>query len=75
MSYKRREPVSEREMLKVRYKHHHTICATLRNIYVNTDDENIKLKLRLAMAMAKAMQNKLKEYRAEKIAWEKKVSI
>jgi hypothetical protein len=66
MPYKRREPVSEATMLKTRYKGHHTICETLREIYGMTEDEDIKLKCRLAMAMAKAMQNKLKKYKAEK---------
>ena len=66
MSYKRREPVSEEEMLKTKYLHHHTICSTLRNIYIKTTDDHIKLELRLAMSMAKAMQNRLKKYKAEK---------
>jgi hypothetical protein len=66
MSYKRREPVSEKTMLNTRYKNHHTICETLREIYISTEDEEIKYKCRLAMAMAKAMQNQLQKYKAEK---------
>ena len=66
MPYKRREPVSEKTMLNTRYKGHHTICETLREIYISTDDEEIKLKCRLATSMAKAMQNRLKKYKAEK---------
>ena len=66
MSYKRHEPVSEEFMLKTRYKNHHSICETLREIFQATDDEDIKYKARLATAMAKAMQNKLKKYKAEK---------
>jgi len=66
MSYKRREPVSEKVMLNERYKGHHTICETLREIYIVTDNDDIKLKLRLAMSMAKAMQSRLKKYKVEK---------
>jgi len=66
MPYKRREPVSEKVMLNERYKGHHTICETLREIWASTDDEEIKYKCRLATAMAKAMQNRLKKYKAEK---------
>ena len=66
MPYKTRKPVSEEEMLKTKYLHHHTICATLRNIYIKTTDDSIKLELRLAMSMAKAMQAKLKKYKEAK---------
>ena len=66
MSYPKHEPVSERVMLKQRYAGHHTICQTLRDIYVSVDDEEIKLKLRLATAMAKSMHEKLKAYRNER---------
>jgi hypothetical protein len=74
MSYKRRKPVREKEMLKERWTGHHTVCETLREIYQLADDndyqhygflEDIKLKCRLAMAMAKAMQEKLKKYKKE----------
>jgi len=66
MSYKKHKPVSVEFMLNTRYKNHHSICETLREIFQQTDDENIKDKARLATAMAKAMQNKLKKYKAEK---------
>ena len=69
MPYKRRRPVDEKTMLNERWKGHHTICETLREIYVSTGDEKIKLKCRLAMAMAKAMQEQLKKYKAEKAEW------
>ena len=68
MPYKRREPVSEKTMLNTRYAGHHTICETLREIYTSTDDEEIKLKCRLATSMAKAMQNRLKKYKAEAVS-------
>lgn len=64
MSYKRREPVPESKMLKTKYEGHHTICQTLRDIYHLTENEEIRYKCRVAVAMAKAMQDKLKEYRA-----------
>jgi hypothetical protein len=63
MSYKRREPVSEKEMLKDRYEGHHTVCQTLRDIYALTENEDIKYKCRLAMAMCKAMHKRLKKYK------------
>ena len=65
MPYKRREPVSEKRMLRQRYEGHHTICQQLRDIFALTDNEEIKLKCRIAMAMAKAMQDKLKWYKAK----------
>ena len=65
MPYKKREPVSEKVMRNTRYEGHHTICETLREIWQASDDEEIKLKCRLATAMAKAMQNRLKRYKAE----------
>jgi hypothetical protein len=55
-------------MKKQRYKGHHTICQTLRDIYALTDNEEIKLKTRIAMSMAKSMHNKLKQYKKEKDA-------
>jgi len=76
--YKRVNPVTEEEIQKeqagfdlapihvmanTRYAGHHSICQVLREIYLETDSENIKLKTRLAMAMAKKMQGKLKHYR------------
>jgi CRISPR/Cas system-associated exonuclease Cas4 (RecB family) len=63
MPYKTREPVSEKQMLKARYQGHHTICQTLRDIYILTKNDEIKYKCRVGMAMAKAMHEKLKEYK------------
>ena len=68
MSYKRRKPVDEKEMLKTRWEGHHTVCQTIRDIYNMTENDEIKLKCRLAMAMAKAMQDKLKHYRRKEDA-------
>jgi len=66
MSYEKHEPISEEKMLKQRYFGHHTICQMLRDIYILTDNEDIKLKCRIAMAMAKSMHNKLKQYKEAK---------
>ena len=63
MPYKRVEPVPEEKMLNERYKNHYTICETLREIYLMTEDEEIRYKCRLAMTMAKKMQDKLKKYK------------
>lgn len=65
MPYRHRDPVPESEMDRSRYNGHHTICQTLRDMYHETNDENIKLKLRLCMAFAKAMNDKLQWYKHE----------
>jgi len=57
------EIVSEWEMDRTRWKGHHTICQTLRDMYQMMDNEELRLKCRLAMAMAKAMNEKLKWYK------------
>jgi len=62
--YKKVEPVSVATMVRTRYKGHHTICETLREIYVLSENEEIKIKCRIAVAMAKSMHNKLKWYKA-----------
>lgn len=63
MSYKKAEPISEIKMLKQRYTGHNTICQYLRDIYMTTDNEDIKLKCRIAMSMAKSMHERLKKYK------------
>ena len=63
MSYERVEPVSVGTMINEKHINHHSICATLRRIYLRTESEDSKLELRLAMAMAKKMQKKLEEYK------------
>ena len=65
MPYKRFEPVSEKKILNERYTGHHTICQMLRDIYVMTQNDEIKMKCRIGMAMAKSMHNKLKRYKAK----------
>jgi len=66
MSYKKYEPVSIKKMLNKRYHGHNTICQKLRDIFVKTEDEDIKLMCREAMAMAKSMHTRLKAYKREK---------
>lgn len=61
--YEKVEPTSEAIMRKKRYHGHNTICEKLREIYMLTDSDNIKMKCRIAMTMAKKMHNKLKEYK------------
>ena len=63
MPYKRHQPVPESEMDMSRWQGHHSICQTLRDMYHETKDENIKLKIRLCMAMAKSMNKKLQYYK------------
>lgn len=65
MSYEKVEPISIEKMLKTCYHGHNSICQTLRDIFIMTDSEEIKIKCRTAMAMAKKMHNKLKEYKAK----------
>jgi hypothetical protein len=67
MGYKKYEPVPVKKMLNKRYHGHNTICQKLRDIYVATEDENVQLMCREAMAMAKAMHEKLKQYKKEKL--------
>jgi hypothetical protein len=44
------------------YHGHFSVCQKLRDIYMSTDNENIKMDARLAMAMTKRMHDKLKWY-------------
>lgn len=65
--YNKVEPVPVAKMLKKRYHGHNTICQKLRDIFVATKDEQIKLMCREAMAMAKSMHEKLKQYKREQL--------
>lgn len=68
MPYPRVDPVPERIMLDQTYHGHFSICQKLRDIYVSTDNEEIKLSLRIAMAMAKKMNEKLLYYKRKEEA-------
>ena len=72
MPYPKVEPVSVKDMMRKRYHGHFTICQKLRDIYMATESEDIKLDCRIAMAMAKKMHEKLKWYRNESAKEEQK---
>ena len=57
------EPIREGIMLDSRYQGHHSICQMLRDIYMLTNNEEIKMKTRLATTMAKKMHERLKWYK------------
>jgi len=63
MSYEKVEPVSVGVMQKKRYHGHNTVCEKLREIYMLTDNEDIKMKCRIAMTMTKKMHQRLKKYK------------
>lgn len=65
MSYKRHKPIDVSEMDKTRWLGHHSICQMLRDIYHETNDDEIKIKCRIAMSMAKSMHNKIKALKKE----------
>ena len=81
MPYEKVNPVNEKEMFdtseispanifdmkRKRYDGHNTICQKLREIFMMTDNEEIKLRCRTAMAMAKRMHERLKKYHEESI--------
>ena len=72
MPYKHVDPVPISLMLKQRYHGHNSICEKLREIYMATEDEEIKMKCRIAMAMSKKMHERLKWYKAKEITATKK---
>jgi hypothetical protein len=63
MPYPRTKPYTEEQMFKDDHPGHHTICQTIRETYVMTEDPKIKENLLLVFAFGKRMHNKLKEYR------------
>ena len=63
MPYEKVEPISVKHMTNKRYHGHNTICEKLREIYMLTDNADIKMKCRVAMSMVKKMHNRLKYYR------------
>lgn len=44
---------------------HSTICATIQEIYLITDDPEVKIRCRAAMTMSKKMDSKLREYKGK----------
>jgi hypothetical protein len=55
-------PVRVGIMINERYHGHFSVCQKIRDIYLATTDENIKLDCRIAMAMTKKMHERLKYY-------------
>ena len=62
---KRHPPIPERKMY-VQGKHF-TICEILREVYLASEDKEVRMKLRIAATMAKKMSKKLGKYKAH---WE-----
>jgi hypothetical protein len=50
-------------MMRKRYNGHHSICAKLKELYQNTDDEHIRQEIAICVSMAKSMHEKLKYYK------------
>ncbi len=65
--YKKFEPIDVKVMLRKRYHGHNTICEKLREIYMLTDNDDIKMKCRIGMSMVKSMHEKLKWYKQQEI--------
>ena len=63
MAYQRSNPWPHRKMMRKRYANHHTICAILKNLYQDTDDQELREQLATCVTMAKKMHEKLKEYK------------
>lgn len=59
------EPIHTSIITNERYHGHFSVCQKLRDIYMATDSEEIKMDSRLAMAMTKKMHDKLKWYGAK----------
>ena len=57
------EPYSVSEMLAPRLHGRDNLCSTIRDIYVRTTDEDIKLWCRIAMQMSKHMYVALQTYK------------
>jgi len=56
------EPIHTSIIKNERYHGHFSVCQKLRDIYMATNNEGIKMDARLAMAMTKKMHLKLKWY-------------
>jgi len=61
---KKYKPMSEKMMNKEGGRAG-TICETIRNVYHQIDNEDLRYQLRIAMAMAKSMNRRLKAYKGE----------
>lgn len=61
---KQYKPMSEKMMNK-KGGRPGTICETIRNVYHNITDEDLRYQLRIAMAMSKSMHRSLKAYKVK----------
>lgn len=52
-------------MLRARLHGRGTLCSTIQEIYIGTEDEDIKFKCRIAMRQSKMMDKELRGYRAK----------
>ena len=59
------EPIREGIMVDERYHGHYSVCQKLRDIYMATDNEQIKMDCRIAMMMTKKMHERLKFYKTK----------
>jgi len=57
------EPYRAKNMVNLKLHGHDNLCSTIRDIYVKTTDEDIKLWCRIAMRMSKNMFMALQEYK------------
>lgn len=57
------KPYLTRNMTRPRLHGKDNLCSTIRDIYVKTDDEQIKFWCRIAMRMSKNMYQALKRYK------------
>jgi len=73
--FMKKKPVPERVMLDGKHGGANSICQTLRNMYLKTDDEYMKYNLRLVMAMAKSMNRRLKDNKIKIEKYEEELNV
>lgn len=57
------KPYLKRNMLRKDLHGHNTICSTIQEIFLMSNDEEVKFRCRIVMRMSKSMHNKLVEYK------------
>jgi hypothetical protein len=68
------KPYLKRNMYRERLHGYNTICSTIRDVFLLSTDEQVKLKCRVAMRMAKSMYNKMKENKLKIAELEKELN-
>jgi hypothetical protein len=58
------KPYLIRNMLRPDLHGYNNVCSTVRDIYLITDDEEIKIRCRVAIRMQKSMDAKLRWYKS-----------